>query len=305
MDESSIESFPSLMAHGITHLPGRVAVRAPIIKRWNAGSDVGGPRTQHIPQHKAHPILNPEHLCDQLMHHTACRGLMGPAHCAMQLALLAGEEVPARGGSAAAQTQAIHANSIKLLHNLKRRTYAEELLKRAQLENLEYEKRYWLNELMRRRADAGSARAGVSAREHAATLGASAALDAAASLEGGGGGGGGGAASVLSGRSFVAARKPLVGGAASVASLTPRTTFLPAEKGPRAPGLTQSQAAALKVASRATQWTRVQQDGNAPPAPAPFCPPRLSSTLPRSGGGVAVGSPALVAAALGVPVGDH
>ena len=283
----SLDSFPSMFAQGLTQLPGRVAVHKPLIRRWNAGTSVGGPRTQHTPQHLTHPPLNPTRLPDKLTLHSACRGLMGPCHCVMQLALLAVDEAHHADGMLEIQR-----NSLKLINNLKRRSHAESLLRVAKVENEEWEKRYWLNELLRRRAEGAEALRGVSAREHAA------AVEGAAASSAGSGSGGPSLASLASGHSFVAQRQPLPAGAASVHSLTPRTTFLPPERLPRRQALSQSQRSALKLSSRATQWEAVLENGEPPPQPAPFCPPRLASTLPpsQSGGAVAVANPAALAA---------
>jgi hypothetical protein len=284
----SLDSFPSMFAQGLTQLPGRVAVHKPLIRRWNAGTSVGGPRTQHTPQHLTRPPLNPTRLPDKLTLHSACRGLMGPCHCVMQLQLLAMDEAHHADGALEIQR-----NSLKLLNNLKRRSHAEGLLRVAKVENEEWEKRYWLNELLSRRAERAVAQRGVSVREHAAAVEA-----ASASAAAGAGSGGPSLASLASGHSFVAQRLPLPAGAASVHSSTPRTTYLPPERLPRRPALSQSQRSALKLSSRATQWEAVLENGEAPPQPAPHCPPRLASTLPpsHSSGAVAVANPAALAA---------
>ena len=148
---------------------------------------------------------------------------------------------------------------------------------------------------------ADAARTGVSAREHAATVGA-----AAAATEAGGAGGApaahwpsGGASvasSLASSRSFVAARRPLPPSSSSVHSLTSRTTFLPPEHLPRLPALTQSQRGALKVSSRTPLWQPVMQNGEHPPQPLPGCPATRTALLPPGASSVAV----LNAAALSV-----
>ena len=291
----SVSSFPSLVEQGLSHVPARVAAAQPALKRWNSGT-AAPPRSPRTPQHLAHPALDPTRLPEALDLHTSCRGLMGPSHCVTKLAQLAGDEA-----FAASTVGAIQCDSVALLRSLKRRAFAEALLRRAQSDSAEYEKRYWLNELLRRREEAAAARTGVSAREHAATVGA-----AAAATEAGGAGGApaahwpsGGASvasSLASSRSFVAARRPLPPSSSSVHSLTSRTTFLPPEHLPRLPALTQSQRGALKVSSRTPLWQPVMQNGEHPPQPLPGCPATRTALLPPGASSVAV----LNAAALSV-----
>jgi hypothetical protein len=291
--EPSISSFPSLLEKGMTYLPGRVASHAPLIKRWNSGTDVGGPRTQHSPQHQSKPALDPTRLSEKLTLHSSCRGMMGPSHCMMQLTLLASDEAHHATGALEVQQ-----NSVKLLHSLKRRQHAEQLLKRAQTEDQEWEKRYWLNEMLRRRAEGAAARQGVSARQHAATVAA-----AAAGAEGGASSSSRGWGSLAEGsvlsssaQSFLAARRPLASSASSAHSLTPRTTLLPAEPLPRRPELTKGQRGALKVGSRAIHWEVVLENGEHPPQAPPSAPPTLSSSLPREGGRLHIANAGALAA---------
>jgi hypothetical protein len=277
--------------YGTTYLPSRVATHAPLLKRWNGGR-LGQPRSQHTPQHLWHPLVNPENLSFKLTTHTSCRGVMGPSHCALKLAELAEGDTRHRRGEEHSLCNNVQKHSALLLSTLKRRHVAEKLLQEAQIENMEWEKRFWLNTLLHRREAASAAKMGVSAREHAAM--------AAAGGGGGGGGGMGSVESLRSVRSFVAARQPLDSAASSAAgSVTSRGTFLPAEKRPRSQALTQSQRGALKVHSRTIVWEKVQQDGHNPPRPQPLCPPTRSSSLPprvSSGALVSVLHPGALAA---------
>ena len=167
--DDGIRDFPSMMMMGITHLPGKVAERPPNIKRWNAGWEARFPHTLHHPQHLDRPILNPESLGDHLLRHSSCRGLFGPTHTCLHLAFRA-EAALKSSPNIARQAAEAHENSVHLLQNLKKRSHAEMILKKTQAQQREWEKNYWLGDLLRNRDMVRAERFGRYAEAHSATV---------------------------------------------------------------------------------------------------------------------------------------
>ena len=297
----SLRPFPSIFAGALTQAPQTLPSSAspPRIRRWNSGSEAAPPRTFHESQRGAHPHLDPVTRAEHMLDHTACRGTVGPTHVVAKLALRGRSE---HSSSLLSATR----NSAHLLNNLRRRTVAEETLRRHDLATMEWEKRFWLGRLLSEREAAAARKRGLSAAAHARATGGTPRASAAASFSdsltvrlmaatppspnsphGGGGGGGGGAG----------AGAPVPGLAQNVLNVaggdqvSQRLSLL-SEMSPRDKGLSPSQLAARKYAPPI--WKRVEADGSVGwPSQPPRAPdaPRATATLsPRDLGGSAPGA---------------
>ena len=293
----SLKPFPSIFAGGLTLAPATLPSSAspPRIRRWNSGSEAAPPRTFHESQRGAHPHLDPVMRAEHLLDHTGCRGTVGPTHVVAKLAL--------RGRSESA-TSLLSAtrDSAHLLNNLRRRTAAEETLRRHDVAAMEWEKRFWLGRLLTEREAAAARTRGVSAAAHARATGGSPRASAAASFSdsltvrlmaatppsphpphGGGGG------VPMSG---LAQNLLNVAGGGDVS----RRLSLLSELSPRQKGLSPSQLAARKYAPPI--WRRVEADGSvgwpSQPPRAPHAPRATATLSPRDLGAAPAG-------AVGVP----
>lgn len=291
----SLGTFPSVFAAALTSAPAALSMTSspPRIRRWNSGAEGAPPRTVHASQVGAHPHVDPISKAEFLLDHTACRGTVGPTHVVAKLALRGRAEQPEALLTATR-------NSAHLLNNLRRRTVAEDMLRRHETEGMEWEKRFWLEQLLTAREAAAARAAGRSAAAHARTTGGSSPRAQLAAALGG-----------SFSDSFTARVAPPSPGASrdgalapglannvlNVAGgkLVPQRLSLLSEIGPREKGLSLSQAAARRYAP--PLWQRVGADGSRHQPRAPD-PPRHAATLAardegRAPGAVSVARPDL------------
>jgi hypothetical protein len=157
----SLGAFPSLFSGALVSAPPTLSISnaPPCIPRWNRGEGTP-PRTAHHSQRGAHPPVHPLARAENLLDHTSCRGSVGATHVVAKLALRGLAEDT---GSLLTATR----NSAHLLNNLRRRTAAEEALRRHDEEQAEWEKRFWLQQLLTEREAAAARARGVSLAAHA------------------------------------------------------------------------------------------------------------------------------------------
>ena len=304
-----VKDFPSILAMGLTHLPGAVLEKPPTIKRWNAGWEAKYPHSLHRPQHLDRPHLNPEPLAEHLLRHSSCKSLFGPTHTCFHLAARAEAGLPS-SPNVAKQAAQIHENSLHVLQNLKQRTFAENLLNRTRAQQTEWEKNFWLGQVLRQRDTTRAQKFGESSRAHAATVQnqqqlsgeVSSPNNAYPSLPLSPTPGtspqphrypGGGETTYpypftrLGQRTLGITQRTSLSSLGSVHQRHFSQTFLPPEVVPRRP---PREAPALTYL-RGQFWSRIEKDGHPPSPPLPGSPPLLTTHLsPRvEGGGGACG----------------
>lgn len=288
----SLKPFPSIFAGALTLAPPTLpsSTSPPRIRRWNSGSEAAPPRTFHESQRGAHPHLDPVMRAEHLLDHTGCRGTVGPTHVVAKLALRGRSETASSLFSATR-------NSAHLLNNLRRRTAAEETLRRHDLAAMEWEKRFWLGRLLTEREAAAARTRGLSAAAHARATGGSPRVSATASFT-----------DSLTARLMAATSPspdlPHGGGGVPVPGLAQnvlnvagggdvsRRLSLLSELSPREKGLSPSQLAARKYAP--PTWQRVEADGSvgwpSKPPRAPDAPRAIATLSPRDLGSAAAGA---------------